>query len=254
MAPAFWLLSSVIRSAKKTDKTVNWKGPALLWAIILLISVGANIYISSIYNLDFFHNSYINWLIIMYVIGSLVLVFSFANIAATLAAKRKNAPEGEHNPKTMWKFIGVSTVLLFVFLAWVHPIEQKTQYALNLHQALKELDTSDDQSKEFSLVLIKSNDECFGGNCSSTKYENLYYVKNNMDKKKEVEFTIAAYNSHHEKMTEIDSRKLTIGAGDLAMLTTDETKANQSVWSQFSFQTDEEINNYEYKYHYRDVT
>ncbi|WP_062049600.1 hypothetical protein [Bacillus sp. JCM 19034] len=233
----------------KRDK-INWKLPLLIAIMLMVGSVIGQFYLLSTYDLPLFLSSN-DSMIAFLVIGIFLGIIALVNIVVTIICRKNNVPKELHNSSTVWKFIGVLGVTIFVFLLWFMPLAEKIDYVLALHDAIDTV--SSDEEAEFSIALVRSEPDCLRArNCTNMRYDNQFFIKNNLDETKEVQFIIRAFNEEQNELKTIESNLITIKPRELLLLETDETITNSSIWDRYSFKTDEEVYSFQYKFQYRD--
>ncbi|WP_077327772.1 hypothetical protein [Virgibacillus siamensis] len=249
--PFIWFAWSMIDVRKGKRQKVNWKGPLLLFAVISVGSIIINFYLSSAYNLAFFQNS-TGSIIGLIVVGLIVGIMAIINFFATLYARRNNLSKTFHNPRVVWIITGVIGGTLLIFFLWFMPLGQKVTYAVTLNNAINMMEESP-KNKDFSIVLMRSTSDCLGTRCIDEQFDNVFYIRNNMDQKKEVQVKLHVQNGDKEKLKVINSNIMELEPGELKMVKTKETSEHRDIWSQSTFTTEERVVYYKYNYRYRDV-
>ncbi|MUK90746.1 hypothetical protein GMD78_20530 [Ornithinibacillus sp. L9] len=249
--PIILVLWSFMDVKNGKREKINWKPPLILFSLLTVVSIIIQLYLLMEYRLPLFLNTH-DSMIVISLIGLLLGIIALINIVITLRSRKKNVPKEVHNSKTVWKIIGVFGGLFALFLFWFMPLGDKVSYVWSLHDAINAVeDTSD--AEEFSLVLVRSEPDCLSyRNCSNLKYDNQFYVKNNMDEVKEVQFKIRALNEDQEELKVIDSTIMRIEPGELLFVETEETNDKSSVWDKYSFKTEESVYYFQHQVRYRD--
>ncbi|MFD2760682.1 hypothetical protein [Lentibacillus juripiscarius] len=229
---------------------VNWKGPLILLMVITAVSLALNVYLFSTYNLAFFLNSFSS-IIGLIAVGALWAVIAVINIISTIIARRKNLPKTLHNPKAIWLFSGVLAGVMLFFFLWFVPIGQKIAYAVTLNDAVNAMEDTP-KNEDISLVLVRSEDSCLNIRNCDKKYNNVFYVRSNLDGTKEVQVKIRAANKNQEELKVIDSEIMKLDSGEMKMVETEETSDSKDVWGKYSFTTEKRVFYYQYNYRYRD--
>lgn len=215
-----------VRNGKREKS--NWKGPLLLFILLTAISAVVNSYLSLSFNLPFFQNrfSIITGLI---VVGVLWGIKAIINVVATIISRRKNLSKALHNPKVVWIISGAIGGALLIFLLWFMPIGQKIAYTVNLNNAVSEMEDSS-ETEDISLVQVLSEDDCLRRRGCDHEYNNVFYVRNNLDQPKEIQVKIRALNDNKEVLRIIDSQIVELEPGDMQMITTEETNDSANIW------------------------
>ncbi|WP_404447066.1 hypothetical protein LG307_01145 [Sutcliffiella horikoshii] len=80
----------------------------------------------------------------------------------------------------------------------------------------------------------------------------IFFVKNYLEEVKEVQVRIRALNADKEDLKVVDSNIMTLAAGELRLVETEETNDKTSIWSKSTFETEYQTYFYEYIYRFRD--
>lgn len=250
--PFVWFLwSSLSAKSGKVDKP-RWKKPVAALIVLVLVSVVLNYYFSNAYQLAFFQNGFES--IAALILAAAFFIFiSLVNVIVSI--KFKGAPKSIHNPKVVWIITAVLCSTILFFTAWVYPLAQKASYIQKVESALATAEERQDD-EEITVVFMSSEKDCFRtstSNCNSVSYKNSFFLKNNLDVQKEVQVQIRALDAKQQELKVIESETMTLGAGELKLLETEETSDDSSIWSRSSFETEYRTLSYEYLFRYRDA-
>ncbi|GAA0588575.1 hypothetical protein GCM10009001_00560 [Virgibacillus siamensis] len=249
--PFIWFVWSMIDVRNGKRQKVNWKGPLISFIVILVGSIVINFYLTEAYNLAFFQNS-TGSIIGLFVVGLIVVIMAIINFFATLYARRNNLSKTLHNPKVVWVITGMIGGTMLFFFLWFMPLGQKISYAVTLNNAISTMEDAT-RNKEFSIVLMKSTSDCLRIRCIDEQFDNVFYIRNNLDQKKEVQVKIHAQNGDKEKLKVINSKIMELDPGELKMVKTEGTSEHSDIWRQSTFTTEERVVYYKYNYRFRDV-
>ena len=145
-----------------------------------------------------------------------------------------------------------ATILFFTM--WVYPLAEKASYIYKVENALA-MSEQQQGDEEITVLFMNSEKNCFRtttSNCHSQTYKNSFFLKNNLDVQKEVQVRIRALDSKQNELKTVASDIMTLEAGELKLLETEETSDEASIWSRSSFETDRRVQSYESLYRYRD--
>lgn len=244
----FWT-SMDLKSGKK-NKT-HWKiSLAALFAVVL-ISVGLNYYFSNAYQLSFFQNGSES-IVALILCAAFLLVIVIVNLIVSRLFK--GAPKSVHNPKAVTRFMAVFCAVILFFTMWVYPLAEKASYINKIENALA-LSEQQQGDEEITVLFMSSERKCMRtntSNCHSQPYQNTFFLKNNLSTQKEVQVRIRALDSEQNELKVIDSDVMTLEAGELKLVETEESFDEASIWSRSSFETDRRVQSYESIYRYRD--
>lgn len=249
--PFIWFVWSMIDVRNRKRENINWKGPLVLFSLILVGSIVINFYLLSAYNLAFFQNS-TGSIIGLFVVGLIVVIMAIINFFATLYARRNNLSKTLHNPKVVWIITGAIAGIMLVFFLWFMPLGQKITYAVTLNNAISTMD-GNAKDEAFSIVLMRSTSDCLRIRCLDEQFDNVFYIRNNLDQKKEVQVRIHAQDEDKEKLKVIDSKIMELDPGELKMVKTEKTSEQRNIWNQYTFTTEKRVVYYKYNYRHRDV-
>lgn len=249
--PFIWFVWSMIDVRNRKRENINWKGPLVLFSLILVGSIVINFYLLSAYNLAFFQNS-TGSIIGLFVVGLIVVIMAIINFFATLYARRNNLSKTLHNPKVVWIITGAIAGIMLVFFLWFMPLGQKITYAVTLNNAISTMD-GNAKDEAFSIVLMRSTSDCLRIRCLDEQFDNVFYIRNNLDQKKEVQVRIHAQDEDKEKLKVIDSKIMELDPGELKMVKTEKTSEHRNIWNQYTFTTEKRVVYYKYNYRHRDV-
>ncbi|RIW29371.1 hypothetical protein D3H55_19100 [Bacillus salacetis] len=252
MIPFLWVIwsASDVKSGKR--EKIEWKKPAGLLIIMLLISGIVNWYFYSSYQLAFFSNLFENMIGLM-ITGAFLIILSIINIVVSILYR--GAPKSIHNPKAIWIFTGVFCLTFLLLFTWVFPFAQKASYVNKIETAMDAL-AETEADKEFTVLFMNSEKDCIRrrtNSCAGEEYNNFFFVKNNLDEQKEVQVRIRALDYDKKELKIVESVIMTLDAGELRLVETEETLENSSVWSKYSFQTEHQTHFYESMFRFRDV-
>ena len=248
---AWFLWSSLSTKSGKTEKP-RWKKSLAVLLALILISVVLNYYFSNTYQLSFFQNGFESKVAIIVSLAFL-LVISIINVIVSIVFK--GAPKSFHNPKVVWVFTAVFCTTILFFTMWVYPLAEKASYIQKVESALAAAEEQQD-AEEITVVFMSSEKNCFRtttSNCNSTTYKNSFFLKNNLDIQKEVQVRIRALDSNQKEMKLVESDVMTLEAGELKLVETEESSDKASIWSRSSFETEYRTQSYESLYKYRDA-
>ena len=247
--PYAWFLWSSIST--KSGKS-RWKKSLAVLLALILISVVLNYYFSNTYQLSFFQNGFESTVAII-VSAAFLLVVSIINVIVSIVFK--GAPKSFHNPKVAWVFTAVFCTTILFFTMWVYPLAEKASYIQKVESALAAAEEQQD-AEEITVVFMSSEKNCFRtttSNCNSATYKNSFFLKNNLDIQKEVQVRIRALDSNQKEMKVVESDVMTLEAGELKLVETEESSDKASIWSRSSFETEYRTQSYESLYRYRDA-
>lgn len=250
--PCAWLFwTSMNLKSGKTGKS-RWRISLAALIVVILISVVLNYYFSNTYQLSFFQNGLESIVAIVLCVAFLLIV-GIVNVIVSIVFK--GAPKSIHNPKVAWVITAVLCTTILFFIMWVYPLAEKAAY---IHKVEKALAMSEQQQadEEITVLFISSEKECFrttSSNCNNETYKNSFFLKNNLDTQKEVQVRIRALDSEQQELKVIESDVMTLKAGELKLVETEESSEMESIWNRSSFETDYRVHNYESLYRYRDA-
>lgn len=243
MIPMIMLVQSASNVKSGLKEKVNWKMPVLIYIILSLVALVVHIYLLNVYELSIFSNSY------YLKVGILVDFLLFGLIAViniVVSIIYRNAPKSVHDGKKVWKFIGTGFSILLLILVWFLPLANKIVYVIDINSAIENSQATED--RDFSLVLVRSQGNCFNdNNCADEHFNNVFYIKNNTEETKKIQTTIKTFTESEEEMETIISDKVTLEPGQLKMVETKETSDADNEWNKYSFETDNAIVKYSYK-------
>lgn len=245
--PFIWIVWSLMDVKNGKREKAEWKKPMLLLLVLILLSGIANFYFYQTYNLPIFPNIH-DLTIGLIVTGSIVLILTLINLFVSFL--HRGMPKEVHNPNAVWVFTGSLGLVFLLLFAWILPFSEKANYVLNIEAAMNEIEASE-QEEEMTVLLLGSTKDCMSY-CTDYEYDNIFFVKNNMDEEKEVQVKIRALNKDSEEMKVIDSLVMKIGPNELRVVETEETIDRTSVWSKYSFKTDERTVYYDSMFRFRD--
>lgn len=249
--PFLWVIWTGVDVKNGKKERMEWKKPSILLFILLLISTLISFYFYRNYQLPLFSNSF-ETIIGLVLAGVFLVIFSIINIIASIVYK--GAPKSFHNPKGMWIFTGVFCFTILFFITWVYPFGEKSSYVYRMEVAVQALSESE-TDEEITVLLMNSEKQCVRRKterCIDEDYQNYFLVKNNLDEEKEVQVRIRALNTDKEEIKVVDSNIMTLGAGELRLVETEETNDNTSIWSRSTFTTEIRTSYYEYLFRFRD--
>ena len=249
--PYAWILWSSL-SGKKGK--LQRKIAVGVFIAVILASIIVNFSISRAYELSFFQNGFES---IVAVIIAAVLLLVIVIINVFVSRIFKDAPKSIHNPKAVWVVGAVLCSTILFFTIWVYPLGEKTSYVLKVEDALDAAEERQDD-EEITVVFMSSEKQCFrtrtsSSNCNTANYQNSFFLKNNLDEQKQVQVQIRALDSKQQELKVVESDVMTLEAGELKLLETEESSDLSSIWSRSSFETEYRTQSYEYKYRYKDA-
>lgn len=237
-----------LKSGNK-NKT-HWKISLGALLAVVLISAVLNYYFSDAYQLSFFQNGFES-IVALVVCAAFLLVIVIVNLIA--GRLFKDAPKSFHNPKVVWRLAVIFCAIILFFTMWVYPLGEKASYINKIENALAFSEQQGDE--EITVLFMSSERKCMRtntSNCHSQPYHNSFFLKNNLDTQKEVQVRIRALDSEQQELKVIDSDIMTLEAGELKLVETEESFDEASIWSRSSFETDRRVQSYESLYRYRD--
>lgn len=248
---AWFIWTSVSNKTGKIDNP-QWKVPLAILLALLLGSIIVNYYLSDTYQLAFFQNGFES-IVALIIAAALLLMMLIVNVIVSIFLK--GAPKSVHNPKAVWAVGGILCTTILFFTMWVYPFAEKVSYVQKIEKALDVAEQRHDD-EEITVVFMSSEKNCIRtntSNCNSTTYKNAFFLKNNLDIPKEVQVQIRALDAKQEELKVIESDIMTLEAGEMKLVETEETSDESSVWSRSSFETEYQTHSYESLYRYRDV-
>ncbi len=250
--PFAWFIWTSMSSKKgKVDKP-KWKIPLTVLLALVLASFIVNYYLSDTYQLSFFQNGFES---LAAIILSMVLLVFVLIVNVVVSILFKGASKSVHNPKAVWVVAGVLCTTILFFTIWVYPFAEKVSYIQKIEGALDVAEQRQD-GEEITVVFMSSEKNCVrtnSSNCNSVSYKNAFFLKNNLDVQKEVQVQIRALDSQQQELKLVESDIMTLEAGELKLLETEETSDDSSIWSRSSFETEYKTHSYESVYRYRDA-
>ena len=231
-------------------KKSHWKKSLAALIAVVLISVILNYYLSNTYQLAFFQNGFESTVAII-ISAAFLLVIVIINVIVSRVSK--GAPKSFHNPKAVWGVAAVFCTTMLFFTMWVYPLAEKASYIHKVENALA-LSEQQQGAEEITILFMSSEKKCFGikpSDCNSEKYKNSFFLKNNLDIQKEVQVRIRALDSEQEELKAVESDIMTLEAGELKLVETEESSEQASIWNRSSFETDYQTRSYESLYRYR---
>ena len=218
----------------------------------MICSFFLNQFISDTDQLSYFQNGFETTVAII-VTAAFLLVVTLVNVIVSRTFK--GAPTSVHNPRVVWIFAAVASATLLFFTIWVYPLADKFSYVFAVEDALAAAEERPD-AEEITVVFMSSDKNCFRlstSHCNGITYKNAFFLKNNLDIQKEVQVQIRALDAKQNELKVIESDIMTLEAGELKLVETEETSDESSIWSRFSFETDARTHSYESMYRYRDA-
>ncbi|HSP22623.1 MAG TPA: hypothetical protein VLQ20_09870 [Planococcus sp. (in: firmicutes)] len=250
--PYAWFLWSGMSAKSGKIEKQHWKKPIIALLVLVLSSFILNYYFSNAYQLSFFQSGYESTLA-MIVSAAFLLVISIINVIVSIIFK--DAPKSFHNPKATWVFTAVFCTTILFFSMWVYPLAEKASYIQKVEHALA-VSQQQQAAEEITVLFMSSEKNCFQlstSNCDSVKYRNSFFLKNNLDIQKEVQVRIRALDSDQKELKVVESDIMTLEAGELKLVETEESYEKASIWSRSSFETDYRTHSYESLYRYRNT-
>lgn len=250
--PFAWFLWGMLGIRGGGEKKSRWKLPLAVLAVLVLGSFIANYFLSDTYGLSFFQNGFES-IVALIVAGAILVIVALINIIMSISLK--NVPASVHNPKVVWVITaGLCSAILF-FTMWVYPFGEKVSYINKIETAL---DAAEEQQagEEMTVVFLSSERKCFRtttSNCHAVPYSNSFFIKNNLDAKKEVRLQIRALDAKENELKTVESDVMVLEAGELKLIETEETSDTSSTWNRSSFETDVRTHSSEWLYQYRDA-
>ncbi|MGF2614312.1 hypothetical protein FZC84_19405 [Rossellomorea vietnamensis] len=251
--PGLWVIWTAADVTSGKREKIEWKKPLILLFILLGISALLSLYFYNSYHLPFWPTLF-EHVVGLIITGVFLLILSIINIVVSITYK--DAPKSFHNPKALWIFIGVLCMIFLLLFLWIIPFAQKTSYVNKIQVAMNALEEEEKNKEEMTVLFMSSEQECVRrrtNSCAGEEYENTFFVKNNLDEEKEVQVRIRALDSDKNELKIVESEIMTLDAGELRLVETEETSDNSSVWSRSSFQTEYRTHFYQSIFRFRDV-
>lgn len=248
---AWFVWASINVKAGKIGKP-HWGISLAVFMALIFVSLILNYFISEKYQLSFFQNG-VETMIALIISVALLLVVLLVNVI--VGRLFKGAPTSVHNPKLVWILAVVLCGSMLFFTAWVYPVGAKISYSQTVENASAAAEQQH-ENEEFTVVFMNSEKDCFrlsGSNCTNVTYKNIFYIKNNLDVKKQVQVRIRALDSQEKERKVIESDLMTLEAGEMKLVETKETPDQASVWKLYSFESESRIRFYEAMYRYEDA-
>lgn len=249
--PFIWLAWSAIDVGNGKREKIDWKKPSILLFIILALVGAMNYYFYHTYQLPFWPNIF-EGIVGLTVTGAILFIIAIVNIIVSII--HKGAPKSFHDPKAVWAFTGILGVAFLLLFSLVYPTAQKAAYVHKIETAMHALAESE-PDKEVTVLFMNSEKNCVRRrteSCSDEGYQNYFFVKNNLAEEKDVQVRIRALNADKEELKVVDSNIMTLSAGELRLVETEETNDKTSIWSKSTFETEYQTYFYEYMYRFRD--
>lgn len=250
--PYAWLVWTSINVKIGKIGKPHWGISLAVFMALVLGSFIVNYYISNAYQLSFFQNGF-ETTVALIISAALLLMVLLINVIASRLFK--GAPKSVHNPKLVWVLAGVLCTTILFFTVWVYPLGDKLSYIQTVEDALAAAEQQQD-NEEITVVFMGSDKKCFRlstSNCTYVPYKNAFFLKNNLDVQKQVQVRIRAMDSKQEELKVIESDIMTLEAGELKLVETEETSDQESIWSRYSFETEYRTSSYESMYRYVDA-
>ena len=250
--PYGWFLWTSISNKTGMVETYRWKKPLVALLLLVVISAVLNYFYSDAYELAFFQNGF-ELTVGLIVTAAFLVVLSIINIIVSIVYR--GAPKSFHNPKTVWAFTAVLCSTILFFIVWVYPLAEKASYIIRLDSAIAVANEQQD-GEEITVVFMSSEKKCVRRrteNCNSSDYQNAFFVKNNLDQTKQVQVQIRALDRQENELKSVESKIMTLEAGELKLVETEETADEASIWSRSTFETEVRTVSYQSIYRYRDA-
>lgn len=250
--PCAWFFWTSMSLKSGEMKKSHWKKSLATLIAVILLSVVLNYYLSNTYQLSFFQNGFES-------IGALIVCAAFLLVIAltNLIVSRifKGAPKSIHNPKVVWVFTAVFCTTILFFTMWVYPLAEKTSYVHKVENALA-MSVQQQGDEEITVLFMSSEKNCFRtttSNCTNQTYKNSFFLKNNLESQKQIQVRIRTLDSEQKELKVVESDIMTLEAGELKLVETEESSEQASIWSRSSFETDHRVQSYESLYRYRET-
>lgn len=250
--PYAWFLWSSLSVKSGKIRKRHWILSLVTLMALVCGSFVLNYYLSNAYQLSFFQNG-VESTVALIITAAFLLVIIMINIVVSIFFK--NAPKSIHNPKVVWIFTAVFCTTILFFTMWVYPLADKVSYIQKVEKALALAEQKQD-AEEITVVFMSSEKDCFrlsSSNCNSVTYKNSFFLKNNLEREKEVQVQIRALDSKEKELKTVESDVMTLEPGELKLIETEETVDKASIWSRSSFETEVRTQSYESLYRYRDA-
>lgn len=251
--PLILLLWAIMDVSKGKTEKLRWKWPLASLILLVGISFIVNIYFMIRYGLPLFP-AWKDIQIGAIVIASITLLIGLIFGIVHLSVRNKNLPKSVHNPKALGVIIAVLIFQFSLGFFWFYPTGEKFVYVKALDRAAETF-AEEQEQKEVSLELVHSERQCIQRTTcynSTPIFHNLFIVKNNMDKKAEIQLNIRALNEDEKELKVIESIVVTLEAGEYKALKTNETDMETSPWKRWTFETNERVEYFQFKYRFRE--
>lgn len=252
LLPYVWFLWTGISNKTGMMERYRWKKPLATLLLLVIISAALNCFYSNAYQLAFFQNGF-ELMVGLIVAGAFLVILSIINIIVGIVYK--NAPKSFHNPKVAWTVSMFLCATILFFIVWVYPLAEKASYITQLESAIAAANEQQD-GEEITVVFMSSEKQCVRRrteNCNSSDYQNAFFVQNNLDETKQVQVQIRALDHEQNELKSVESKIMTLQAGELKLVETEETSDQESIWSRSSFETEVRTASYQSIYRYRDA-
>lgn len=250
--PYAWVIWTSMNVKNGKVGKLHWLISLATFFAMVIGSIILNSQLSTAYQLSFFQNGFESTVALVVTAVFLVVIVIINVIVSILF---KNAPKSIHNPKVVWMFTVVfCTTILFITM-WVYPFADKVSYIQTVENALAAAEEQQDD-EEITVVFMSSEKDCFRtstSNCNGISYKNSFFLKNNLDIRKEVQVRIRALDSKQRELKVVESDVMTLEPGELKLVETEETSDKMNIWSRSSFETEYRVRSYESLYRYRDA-
>lgn len=234
--------------------SINWKWGFIAFIGVIIFYIGLAIYCKRKFGFSIFPSIF-DLTISLIVAGVLLIVVGGICLFVHISFKGKDVPKSVHNPKLL-PFLAIGPSLFFLYIGIIIlPMDGKINFVTSYEKAVEMIDGNREDA-EFSVVLAQSDKRCIrarSSSCHDDDYENLFFVKNHLEKPQEVQLIIRAYGPNEQLQKEIESTIMKLEQGEIKLVSTEETFTETSPWNQPSFETEKKIYTYEYAYRYREI-
>lgn len=251
MIPPLILLFSWIDTLQGKREKINWKLVIIAFAISLIIDFSFSFYYKMKYGFPIFPN--------MYSIKTILLIAGIISALIVLSSLILLPPLRKQLSiyfSLLLVFCIIGSVI-FVFILYIgilfKPLGDKMNFAQSLDKAFEIAEMTEGNS-DFQIIKTQSEKQCYSRSSQTNcDYDNIFFIKNNLDEPKEVRVKFVVYDRNDEVQKEIMSHKLKLDAGEIRLVTTDETLTEGDIWDQYTFRTDKMVVFYEYSLEYQDI-
>jgi len=233
------------------DGKRNLSIAVISFVALLSISILINIYLYVKYDVNLISNFNTAFFIILIslFIGFLIFIIM---VMVYLVKYVKRKSEGLPNVLYVFLFPFCFGLTVFVFLMWVFPLGEKIDYANDMN-SVADIFAASETDDEVDIAFLGSSRDCL--KCRgkmNIRYDNRFYIQNNLQETKQVWVELEALDKEENVLKTVQSNKETLEPKQYTLVTTEETSTNKNIWEYQSFKTDAPIDSYRYHYYYED--